>query len=78
MALVCSENSLVIERTIASSSTTSATCGNSSLTHAPLWPYWRNFHGDCITLPTLANCVGSSLPMALCGSWPWNFSSSGL
>ena len=35
--------------------------------HRPLWPCCLNFHGDAITLPTLLNCVGSTLKTE-CGS----------
>ncbi len=55
----------------------SATRGNSSLTHRPLWPRFANFHGDAMTLPTLLNCVGSTVKTE-CGSFPSYFSSSGL
>src|SRR4051812_26740403 len=54
-----------------------ATCGNSSLTHSPLSPCWANFHGDASTLPTLSNCVGSTLKN-LPGGWPSYLVSSGL
>ena len=39
------------------SSTQPATCGNSSLTHAPLSPCCWNFHGERNRFPVLANCT---------------------
>ena len=36
----------------AMSSTQVATCGKRSLTHAPDWPYWRNFHLGPTTRPS--------------------------
>ena len=43
----------VQERRMQRSSTHCATCGNSSLTGRPLWPYCLNFHGDFSSLPGL-------------------------
>ena len=77
MALVCSGNLEVIDLTTARSSACFATSGKRSLTHVPDWPRWANFHGDCSTLPTLANCVGSTGKMP-CGSRPWYLASAGL
>ncbi len=43
------------------SSTHPPTCGNRSLTGVPDCPFGSNFQGDASTLPTLLNCVGSTL-----------------
>ncbi len=56
-----------------SSSTRLATCGKSSLTQAPHWPCWRNFHGEASRFPVCANCTrglakGSGLPSSRASS----------
>src|SRR4051812_1601842 len=75
LACVCSLKLLVIERTTARSSAQVATWGNKSLTHMPLRPYWRNFHGQPSVLPLLLYCVGS---IFILNGWPCSFVSSGL
>ena len=51
---------LVIDRTIASSSTILPISGNIELTGIPLSPYRLNSKGLAITLPLLLNCVRST------------------
>ena len=45
--------SVYIERMTQMSSTHSPTCGNSSLTSMPLWPYFLNVNGERISSPVL-------------------------
>src|SRR6185503_7745914 len=58
--------SACIERITAMSSMFSATCGKSSLTSMPLWPYFLNLNGDANAAPVLRSVrgfsIGSNLP----------------
>ena len=74
---MCSGNFEVIDLTTARSSACAAIFGNRSLTHRPDLPRWANFHGDCNTLPTSANCVGSTVKISR-GFLPWYLASAGL
>jgi hypothetical protein len=59
LALVCSENWLVIERTTSSSSAHARTCGKRSLTGVPQVPPGLNAQGPAKVLPLLLNWVRS-------------------
>ena len=48
------------ERTMANSSATPATCGNSSEISMPLWPCGRNIHGDPFTFGSLVLIIANS------------------
>src|SRR5579884_2870002 len=61
-----------MERMTQISSMQRATCGNSSLTSMPLWPYFWNLNGDGSNLPAAFWRVVPSL------DWPAYFSSAGL
>ena len=65
--------SVYIERMTQMSSTHSPTCGNSSLTSMPLWPYFLNVNGDVISAPVLRSVA--TVPPG--SGWPSYLSSIG-
>src|SRR6185369_16282663 len=60
---------------MAISSTQPATCGNSSLTSAPDWPYFRKANGEGRTLSLILKTVVGGLNGR---DWPLSFCSRGL
>ena len=65
--------SVCIERITQMSSAHAPTCGKSSLTSRPLWPYFVNANGDCMSEPVLRS-VATVPPGSGC---PWYFASIG-
>ncbi len=65
--------SVCIERITQMSSAQPPTCGNSSLTSRPLWPYFLNVNGDFISEPVLRSVA--TVPPG--SGWPWYLSSIG-
>src|SRR6266568_447392 len=66
--------SACIERITAMSSMLSATCGNTSLTSMPLWPYFLNLKGEGNAAPVLRSVLRFGLGSGL----PANLASDGL